>query len=74
MAWGGSVMPCRVAWRAVSGMGGGTYGEMMGGTMDAPFLSARFGRSRVVITQCGPSGSSRPFSPWNKITRKLGAE
>lgn len=38
-AVGGSVMPCRVAERAVSGTRDGTNGE----TMNAPFLSARLG-------------------------------
>lgn len=36
-------MPCRVAGCAVSGTMGGTHGEMRGGTVVAPFLSARFG-------------------------------
>ena len=43
VASGGSVMPCRVAGCVVSGTGGGTHGETRGGTMNAPFLSARFG-------------------------------
>lgn len=42
-AVGGSVMPCRVAERAVSGTRDGTYGGTRGETMNAPFLSARLG-------------------------------
>ena len=42
-AVGGSVMPCRVAERAVSGTRDGTNGEMRGETGVAPFLSARLG-------------------------------
>lgn len=57
-AMGGSVMPCRVAERAVSGTRDGTYG----GTRDAPFLSARFGRSRVAIDRRGVLGEFSAFS------------
>ena len=42
-AVGGSVMPCRVAERAVSGTRDGTNGEMRGETGVVPFLSARLG-------------------------------
>mgnify|MGYP003370878717 FL=1 len=62
VAWRGSVMPCRAAECAVSGTGGGTHGEMRGGTMNAPFLSARFNRSHVVITSRGVLGEFSAFS------------
>lgn len=69
----GDVVSCG-AWCGVSGMGGGANGETRGGTMIAPFLSARFGRSRIVLSSVGFSVSSRPSPPWNNITRKMGAE
>lgn len=68
----GDVVSCG-AWCGVSGMGGGANGETRGGTMIAPFLSARFGRSRIVLSSVGLSVSSRPSPPWNNITRRIGA-
>lgn len=66
----GSMMPCRVSWCAVSGTGGGMNGETGGGGMHGemrsegmavPFLSARFVRSRVAISQRGAFGKFSAF-------------
>lgn len=71
VAWGGSVMSYRAAGCAVSGTRDETHGEMRGrdemdemrgGAMNAPFLSARFGRSHVVITPRGILGELSAFS------------
>lgn len=53
VAVGGSVMPCRVNVVCVAGWGGGT--------MSAPFLSARFGRSHIAIVRRGFFGEFSAF-------------
>ena len=48
--------------RRGGGTGGGTHGEMSGGAMGAPFLSARFGCSHVVLARRGVLGEFSAFS------------
>lgn len=64
----GDAVSCGVAWRAVSGTDGGTHGEthgeMRSETVDAPFLSARFGCSHVVIT---PRVAIEEFSAFSTV-------
>ena len=53
-------------WGVRCGTRDGACGEAMGGTMNAPFLSARFGRFHIAIVWRGVLGEFSAFSTVSK--------